>query len=290
MKPFFIISLAFNLFFILAAILFTAFFWNIDISSKMGDTMGGTLGPLINIVAIYYIYNTYRDQKDALDIQRMSLQDDRQVARDQMSIAFHSEISISLKEVEQMFQSISYRLTMQLLDENGVPIVRTYIGRDALNTYVQLVNLQDFFTELFEKDQKFLTEIINVYTRLNLVASRKSELESILNTIHSLDLHCKLEAIILEYGVPVDNIFGNLTIFGEMFPPQGNGNAQNFSANTIMRLILPYQRISLALESYGLKRRRVEQVNNEQPEFNFNPQINLDEDLQAAIDWNLEFE
>ncbi|MCE7062353.1 hypothetical protein [Dyadobacter sp. CY343] len=255
----------------------------------MGDTIGGTLGPIINLFAMVYIYKTYQDQKSALAIQAAALEHGRESSRDQMSISLNSELAAGLKEVEIMFENITYTLIWNLQDHNGNQMTRSYRGKDALDKFPQLRNLANFFEELSEADNNFLTSVLLVYARLEAISNQHRDLRPFLNDLHANGFNRRISTVGRHFVNPIDNIFRTLTIFGEMFPPQNQDNELNMIANRTFRLILQYQQISDSLEANGHKTRLVQAQEIGNPVFNFNPQILIDEETRNSINWDLEY-
>lgn len=282
--PFYIISVIFNLFFILVAAVFTAFFYNYEISSKIGDTIGGTLGPLIGSVSIYYLYKTYQEQTNTLNEQKKALEEQKKVSFEQRSTTFYVEILSSLRKVIEGFEDLSFAHTFNPGPQETREIIK---GKRILQSFLNLngENIQSFDEDIPAKDDEFLRDIIRAYEHFLNVQNRKVRLQNVLTNQHYGDITDEIKRAMADYGSHINSIFYTIAFYINLKGTEGHTNRGNQNINIIMFYIQQFQNLAIQFEDEGILQRNFGPMQA----FNFQFEIPLDLELRERINFNLEY-
>ena len=163
------------------------FFFKVDVlrTGPLGDTFGGLLSPVIGGISIYFIYMTFKAQRDQLE-------DQKKATKSAVDSVYVSELRDFLAEVENRITLIEYVSARGINKNTGLQAIEAfYQTQDArkygftssliyqdiklLEDLHYIINMFDFVNvSLFKKDQITNNEIINMFKerfKLSIVAN-----------------------------------------------------------------------------------------------------------------------
>lgn len=140
-----------------------------DVTGPIGDTFGGILSPLIGLVSIYFIYETFKAQREQLEEQKTSSKaaynlqseefEDQKKANDATisSNRLHSLMD-DFERVRIKFENIEYTTFM------------VFKGISAFQNFVTKNN-EELFKYVDKNDLEFLKNTDNILTEIKFLAT-----------------------------------------------------------------------------------------------------------------------
>jgi hypothetical protein len=163
--------------------------WDFSETGQIGDTIGGIMGPFINLFAAVLVFISFKEQVKANHIQSKALQEEKTSNQDMRELNRYQGMSDEIKTNTTNLEFIVYQNGYS--HENGtIPgINRTYRGLNAIDEYVQRLENPRQFNDnysrygLFLGVQYILSSILEFCQQVDKNVKDKLEREFLLNNM-----------------------------------------------------------------------------------------------------------
>ena len=147
-------------------------------TGPLGDTFGGLLSPIIGLVSVYFIYETFKAQREqlieqklaseaSLSLQREQLKDQKRINDVTISSNMLSVLSDYLTTIEAKFNIIEYFP----LDYNRLSEVRPpFKGMSAFYQFNTMRD-KDLIIHLYNGEREFLNNVSHLLTEIQFISN-----------------------------------------------------------------------------------------------------------------------
>lgn len=206
-------------------------------TGTLGDTFGGLLSPIIGLVSIYFIYKTFKAQRE-------QLKDQKKTNRATMSSVRLSTLMDDLKRIQGKFNGITYT---------------NHINK-GMNSFVEFRETKKvhLVEHLNENDRFFLNQINHILFEIELIVSNLSS-DKILTKADKATINHRLQDLLRLIWYPIQTVYTRIGV-ALVDEPKNNTNKGN-DINNLAFYCLQY----IKLETVLSKNEYIEKVTKIEP-------------------------